>query len=772
MSFPQGKYDHRIQGEVMSNNLIIVESPTKSKTITKFLHGAYTVKASMGHLRDLPKSTLGVDVENGFEPKYINIRGKGDLIRELKAAAAKADKIYLATDPDREGEAISWHLAHILGLDEKAPCRVEFHEITSNAVRDALKHPRVIDEHMVDAQQTRRIIDRLVGYKLSPLLWSKVRKGLSAGRVQSVAVKIVADRDREIDEFVSEEYWTLKVKLRENSKSPLFEAEVVKKDGVKLEMKTADAARAAELDLNKASYKVEAAGRKDVFRKAPPPFTTSTLQQEAAHKLNFTTRRTMMVAQQLYEGVSVGKSTAGLITYMRTDSTRLADEAVTAVRGLVKSMFGAEYCPARPNRFNNKNNAQDAHEAIRPTAIDRTPSEVEPYLEKDQYRLYKLIWERTMASQMTAAQYEQTNLTISGDAYELKAVGSEMKFDGYLRLADKKDLKSEKNAPVPYIEAGSPLVLGKVMQGEQHFTEPPARYTEASLVKKMEEEGIGRPSTYAPIIQTIQTRGYVAKEGKKLIATELGIRVVELLAAHFKDIIDIKYSAQMENDLDAIAENKEPMQKVLADFYQPFAHLLEEAEKVIPKDPPPLEKSGVICEKCGREMVIREGRFGKFLACPGFPECRNTKPILETIGVTCPDCGGEVTVRRGKTGRIFYGCSNYPECKFTSWDKPVNEVCPVCGKQMMEHAERRGQIRLVCSNEACVNGLPKRTPRQAKVTTNTVLGAAGAVKAAAGRKTAKTAAKRAGEKAAANGTKRASTKTAAARKSTVKKAGR
>lgn len=726
----------------MSSNLIIVESPAKSKTITKFLHGAYTVKASMGHLRDLPKSTLGVDVENGFEAKYINIRGKGDLIRELKTAASKADKVYLATDPDREGEAISWHLAHILGLDEKAPCRVEFHEITSNAVKEALKHPRVIDEHMVDAQQTRRIIDRLVGYKLSPLLWSKVRKGLSAGRVQSVAVKIVADRDREIEEFVSEEYWTLKVKLRENAKAPLFEAEVVKKDGVKLEMKTAQAAREAELALNKAAYKVETASRKDVSRKPPAPFTTSTLQQEAAHKLNFTTRRTMMVAQQLYEGVSIGKNTAGLITYMRTDSTRLADEAVTAVRGLIRNMFGVDYCPARPNRFANKNNAQDAHEAIRPTAVERTPSEVEPYLEKDQYRLYKLIWERTMASQMAAARYEQTNLTISGDAYELKAVGSEMKFDGYLRLADKKELKNEKESVVPYIAPGSALLLGKVMQGEQHFTEPPPHYTEASLVKKMEEEGIGRPSTYAPIIQTIQTRGYVAKEGKKLIATELGIKVVELLAAHFKTIIDIKYSAQMENDLDAIAENKEPMKKVLDDFYKPFSHLLEEAEKVIPKDPPPLEKSGVICEKCGREMVIREGRFGRFLACPGFPECRNTKPILETIGVKCPECGGEVTVRRGKTGRIFYGCSNYPECRFTSWDKPTKEVCPVCGKPMVEHTERRGQVRLVCSNEACVNGLPKRTPRKAKVTTETLLGASDTAKPGVGRKPVKKKAKR------------------------------
>ena len=705
----------------MAKNLIIVESPTKSKTITKFLGKNYAVKASMGHLRDLPKSTLGVDVEHDFTPKYINIRGKGDLIRELKAEAAKADKVYLATDPDREGEAISWHLAHILGLDENAPCRIEFHEITSNAVKDALKHPRTINTAMVDAQQTRRIIDRLVGYKLSPLLWRKVRKGLSAGRVQSVAVKIIADRDKAIAEFVPEEFWTLKAKLRKDVKEPLFEAEVVKKAGNKLEMRNAQEALAAETELKDAAYKVEAAFRKTVTRKALPPFTTSTLQQEAAHKLNFTTRRTMMVAQQLYEGVNIGKSSAGLITYMRTDSTRLAAEAVASVRELTVQLFGSEYCPEKPNVFSNKNNAQDAHEAIRPTSITRTPSEVEAHLTKDQYRLYKLIWERTVASQMTPAVYEQTTLTISADAYELKATGSVLTFDGHLRLADKKEMSEEKLTAVPYIASGTVLTLHKVMPAEQHFTEAPPHYTEASLVKKMEDEGIGRPSTYSPIIQTIQTRGYVARDGKKLVATELGVKVVDMLTGHFGDIINIPYSARMEDELDAIAAHQAEKEKTLADFYRPFEELLEEADKVIPKDPPPLELSGEKCELCGKDMVIREGRFGKFQACSGFPQCHNTKPLLVKIGVPCPHCGGEMTQRRTKTGRVFYGCANYPACEFTSWDKPTTQPCPVCGKQLLERTEGNGRVKYFCSDPECENAAPKRVGRKKKVTTASLL---------------------------------------------------
>ena len=682
----------------MSNNLIIVESPTKSKTITKFLRGGYTVKASMGHLRDLKKSTLSVDVEHDFQPEYINIRGKGDLIRELKAAAAKADKVYLATDPDREGEAISWHLAHILGINEKELCRIAFHEITSSAVKEALKHPRTIDMDMVDAQQTRRIIDRLVGY----------------------------------------------------------EADVVKKDGAKLELHTAAETVAVENDLQQAAYSVVNAVKKPVTRRPPAPFTTSTLQQEAAHRLNFTTRRTMLVAQQLYEGVSIGRTSVGLITYMRTDSTRLAAEALTSIREFVSQLFGGEYCPAKPNFFSNKNNAQDAHEAIRPTSITRTPSEVEKYLTKEQYRLYKLIWDRTMACQMAPAKYDQTTLQIAAGNYELKASGSVMTFDGFMRLADKKDMKKEGSGPVPYIEPGRSLVLHKVEHGVQHFTEPPASYTEASLVKKMEEEGIGRPSTYAPIIQTIQSRGYVVKDGKKLVATDLGKKVVDLLTTYFGSIINIPYSAAMETELDEIAEHKEDKLTVLRNFYGPFEALLEKADKVIPKDPPPLEKSGVICEKCGREMVIREGRYGKFLACPGFPECRNTKPLLEKIGVSCPQCGGDITVRHTRTNKVFYGCSNYPECKFTSWDKPTNETCPKCGHMLLEHAARGGKVRRVCSNPDCEDALSKR-PSRKKTTTADLLKVKKVVK---GRETRKTAAK----KTSARKTASAATKSKAARK--------
>ncbi len=744
----------------MKKNLIIVESPTKSKTISRFLGRNYAVKASMGHLRDLPKSTLGVDVEHDFAPKYINIRGKGDLIRELKAEAAKADHVYLATDPDREGEAISWHLAHILGVDDKSPCRIEFHEITSNAVKEALKHPRPVNMSMVDAQQTRRIIDRLVGYKLSPLLWRKVRKGLSAGRVQSVAVKIIADRDKVIADFVPEEFWTIKTKLREDAKAPIFEAEAVKKDGVKLEMHNAQEAMAVENDLKQANYKVEAAFRKTLSRRALPPFTTSTLQQEASHKLNFTTRRTMMVAQQLYEGISIGKSSAGLITYMRTDSTRLAAEAVESVRELVKQDYGDKYCPEKPNVFSNKSNTQDAHEAIRPTSIARKPEDLEPLLTKEQYRLYKLIWDRTVASQMTPAEFEQTTLTIGAGAYELKAAGSVMTFDGHLRLADKKELNEEKQAEVPFIKSGTVLALHKVLPGEQHFTEPPAHYTEASLVKKMEEEGIGRPSTYSPIIQTIQTRGYVAREGKKLIATDLGIKVADLLTGHFGDIINIPYSARMEDELDAIAAHEVEKEKTLADFYKPFEKLLEEADRVIPKDPPPLQLSGEKCELCGKDMVIREGRFGKFQACSGFPLCHNTKPLLVKIGVPCPKCGGEVTQRRTRIGRIFYGCEHYPECDFTSWDKPTTKPCPVCGKQLLERTESNDRVKYFCSDPECENAAPKRVGRRKKVTTASLMEG----DAAADTKKAKTKKKKAGRKA--------KVKKTAARKTAAKKTGK
>lgn len=692
----------------MTKNLVIVESPTKSKTIEKFLGKNYTVKASMGHLRDLPKSTFGVDVDHDFEPKYINIRGKGELIKELKTLAKKADKVYLATDPDREGEAISWHLGYILGIAPEDRCRIEFHEITSAAVKDAIKHPRSIDMDMVDAQQARRILDRIVGYQLSPLLWRKIRKGLSAGRVQSVAVKIVADRDREIEEFEPVEYWTLSAKLREHAKAPIFEAEAVKYQGKKLELHNEAEARAAEAALSKAEYIVQEAVKKERKRHPVPPFTTSSLQQEANKKLNFTAKKTMMLAQQLYEGVSLGKAAVGLITYMRTDSVRLADVAIEEIREYVKQKMGSEFCSPKVNHYSTKKNAQDAHEAIRPTSIMRTPQEMMNYLSKDQLRLYTLIWNRAVASQMADAVYDVTTLTIGAGDYQLRATGSVLKFPGFLQLTGK-SADEEKEKTVPYIEVGSKLVLHKLLPAEQHFTEPPAHFTEATLIKELEDKGIGRPSTYAPTIVTILNRGYVVKEGKKLLVTELGLMTVDMLTQYFQGLISIPFSAQMEEQLDEIAEHKTTKENVLHNFYDPFAKDLKVAEAEIPHVDIPLEVSDVPCDKCGKMMVIREGRFGKFLACPGFPECRNTKPILVKIGVKCPKCGGEIIERKTKTGKIFYGCEKYPDCDFTSWDKPLNEKCSKCGSLLVEHVERNGKKKIYCLNSDCADARPVRT---------------------------------------------------------------
>ncbi len=691
----------------MTKNLVIVESPTKSKTIEKFLGKNYTVKASMGHLRDLPKSTFGVDVEHDFEPKYINIRGKGELIKELKTLAKKADKVYLATDPDREGEAISWHLSHILGIENEKNCRIEFHEITSTAVKDAIKHPRSIDMDMVDAQQARRILDRIVGYQLSPLLWRKIRKGLSAGRVQSVAVKIVADRDREIEEFEPVEYWTLSAKLRENTKAPIFEAEAVKYQGKKLELHNEEEAKAAEAALSKADYIVQEAVKKERKRHPAAPFTTSSLQQEANKKLNFTAKKTMMLAQQLYEGVSLGKASVGLITYMRTDSVRLADVAIAEIRDYVKQNIGSEFCAPKVNHYSTKKNAQDAHEAIRPTSVLRTPQEMANYLSKDQLRLYALIWNRAVASQMSDAVYDVTALTIGAGDYQLRASGAVLKFPGFLQLAGKY-ADEEKDKTVPYIEPQTKLVLHKLLPAQQHFTEPPAHFTEATLIKELEDKGIGRPSTYAPTIVTILNRGYVVKEGKKLLVTELGIMTVDMLTQYFKALISIPFSAQMEEQLDEIAEHKATKEQVLHNFYDPFEKDLKVAEAEIPHVDIPLEVSDVPCDKCGKMMVIREGRFGKFLACPGFPECRNTKPILVKIGVKCPQCGGDIIERKTKTGKVFYGCEKYPECDFTSWDKPLNETCSKCGAMLVEHTDRSGKKKNYCLNPECADARPVR----------------------------------------------------------------
>ena len=699
----------------MTKNLVIVESPAKSKTIEKFLGRSYTVRASMGHLRDLPKSIFGVDIENGFEPKYINIRGKGELIKELKAAAKKADKVYIATDPDREGEAIGWHLAYILGLDPESDCRIEFHEITPGAVKEALKHPRKIDLDMVDAQQTRRIIDRIVGYQLSPLLWRKIRKGLSAGRVQTVAVKIICDREKEINDFVPQEYWTVTARLREKDKAPLFDADVIKYNGKKLEIHNAEEAAKVEADLKGAAYVVEEATKKERKRNPLPPYTTSSLQQDAVRKLNFSTKKTMMLAQQLYEGVNVGKGGAvGLITYMRTDSVRLSDVATAELRSYIGETYGKEYVPAHVNVYSSKKNAQDAHEAIRPTSVARTPEEVAPYLSKDQLKLYTLIWNRTVACQMKAALYDVTTLLIGAAGYQLRAGGAVLKFDGFLKLSDKKELASEKEKEVPYLPAQTVLKLYKLLPAEQHFTEPPPHFTEATLVKELEEKGIGRPSTYSPTIQTILDRGYIVKDGKKLVSTELGELIVNMLTTYFKDIINIPFTANLETELDEIAEHEANKNQVLESFYEPFSHLLEKADKEIETVEAPVEVSDVKCEKCGRMMVYKQGRYGKFLACPGFPECRNTKPILKKIGVKCPDCGGEIIERKTKTRKIFYGCSNYPDCKFTSWDRPTEQRCPKCGHVLFERTDRNGDKKLFCTNEACEDAVKTYKGRAAK----------------------------------------------------------
>lgn len=746
----------------MAKTLVIVESPTKSKTIEKFLGKNYTVKASMGHLRDLPKSTLGVtflpDEEhaNEFEPKYINIRGKGDLIKALKTEAKKADKVLLATDPDREGEAISWHLAFILGIDPTSACRIEFHEITAAAVKDAIKHPRCIDMDMVDAQQARRILDRIVGYQLSPLLWRKIRKGLSAGRVQSVATKIVADRDREIEDFVPVEYWTLSAKLREGSKGQLFEAEAVKYKGKKLELHNEAEARAAEEALSKADYIVSDAVKKERKRHPVPPFTTSSMQQEANKKLNFSAKKTMMLAQQLYEGVSLGKTSVGLITYMRTDSVRLAEVAIAEIRDYIKQNIGSEFCPAKENHYSTKKNAQDAHEAIRPTSVMRTPAEMQEYLTNDQLKLYTLIWNRVVASQMTDAVYDVTTLTIDAAEYQLRATGSVLKFPGFLQLHSKYDDK-EKDSKVPYVEPGSKLLLYKLMPAEQHFTEPPAHFTEATLIKELEEKGIGRPSTFAPTIVTLLTRGYVVKEAKKLLVTELGIMTVDMLTEYFKGLINIGFTAQMEEKLDEVAEKKHTKDEVLSEFYGPFKKDLDHAGVAIPIVEIPLEVSDVPCDKCndGTMMVIREGRFGKFLACPNFPKCRNTKPILHPIGVKCPKCGADILERKSKTGKVFYGCEKYPECDYTTWDKPLNEKCPDCGAMMVEHVERNGSKRKFCSNPECSKARPAYASKTAAAKTTEA-------KTTATKKT--TAAKKTTAK------KTTATKTTAAKKTTATKA--
>lgn len=687
----------------MAETLVIVESPAKAKTIGKFLGSGYTVEASMGHVRDLPKSQMGVDIDNRYEPKYITIRGKGSLISDIKKEAKKSDRVLLATDPDREGEAISWHLAKILGMDDSKKCRIEFHEITKKAIKDSVKHPRPIDRDLVDAQQARRVLDRLVGYQISPILWRKIKWGLSAGRVQSVAVKLICDREDTIENFVPEEYWTITAKLSKLGSGETFEAKFYGNSDGKIELhneseskRIMDAIRAGEFDV----VKVKKYEKK---RYPVPPFTTSSMQQEAYKKLGFTTKKTMAVAQQLYEGIDIaGVGTVGLITYMRTDSVNIASEAQSEVRKKIEKEYGKDYVPETPRTYKSKKGAQEAHEAIRPTSADRSPDKIKGSLKGDQYKLYKLIWNRYLSSQMSDAVLDMASVDISCNGYIFKASGSRVKFPGFMAIYSADDADDEENTNLPELSDGERLKLKK-LDPKQHFTAPPSRYTEATIVKTLEENGIGRPSTYAPIISTVLERGYIEREKKFLKPTDLGKVVNEIMCQYFNRIVDVEFTANMENDLDEIEEGTKNWVSVVDEFYKSFSPELEVAEKEIgeiniEEEP---EVTDIICEKCGRNMVIKKGRFGKFLACPGYPECKNTKPLLEELDVPCPKCGSKVVVRRTKKGRKFYGCKNYPECNFMSWDEPVAERCPRCGGYMVKKYLRGKGAKLVCANAEC-----------------------------------------------------------------------
>ncbi len=685
----------------MATYLVIVESPAKAKTIGKFLGRNYRVEASMGHVMDLPKSQLGVDVDNEFEPKYITIRGKGELLSKLKKQAKDADRIFLATDPDREGEAISWHLANLLKLDQSEKCRISFNEITQNAVKSAIKSPREIDVKLVDAQQARRILDRIVGYKISPFLWKKVRKGLSAGRVQSVAVRLVVDREEEIESFTAEEYWTLTAKLREPESASLFEAKLHGSLEEKLNINSKEQMDSVLADLEDARYLVSKVKKGEKRRAPSPPFVTSTLQQEAARKLGFSIKRTMSVAQQLYEGIDVkGAGLVGLITYMRTDSTRISAEAQTEARNFIAGRFGKEYIPEQARAYKTKSGAQDAHEAIRPTHIDFEPDKIKDSLKPEQYKVYKLIWERFIASQMASALYDTLTVDITASSYLFRANGSSIRFQGFMKvyIEGRDDDKEEKEINLPELREGQEVNLER-LDPKQHFTQPPPRYTEATLVKALEEKGIGRPSTYAPTITTIFARNYIEKEEKSLIPTELGRIVTTLLKEHFSEIVNIEFTANMEDKLDNVEVGKIDWVEILKEFYPSFSLTLKKAEKEVEHIEIQDEVSDIACEKCGRMMVIKHGRYGKFLACPGFPECRNAKPMLEDAGVECPKCSSRVMIKKTRKGKKYYGCENNPQCGFMTWDIPTKEKCPNCGNFLLR---KKGKIeQYVCSNSSC-----------------------------------------------------------------------
>lgn len=694
----------------MAKYLVIVESPAKVKTIKKFLGTNYEVMASQGHIRDLPKSQMGVDVDHDFEPKYITIRGKGDILAALRKEAKKADKIYLATDPDREGEAISWHLAKALKLEEKDIYRITFNEITQNAVKASIKQARKIDMDLVDAQQSRRVLDRMVGYRISPLLWGKIKRGLSAGRVQSVALRIICDREDEINSFIPEEYWSMEAELTVKGEKKPVAAKFYGDEKGKIEIRDEKQARQIEKAVKKSDFVVDSVKKGEKVKKAPLPFTTSTLQQEAAKTLNFSTQKTMRLAQQLYEGVDIaGRGTVGIITYLRTDSTRVADEAAAMTAAYIQEAYGKAYLAQVSASAKEKKKIQDAHEAIRPTDITMPPLVIKESLSRDQFRLYQLIWKRFLASQMCAAVYETTSVNIAAGKYRFHVSASKIRFDGFLSVY--KDLEEEEksNALVKGIDENSRLEL-KETYATQHFTQPPAHYTEASLVKTLEELGIGRPSTYAPTITTIIARHYVAKENKNLYVTELGEAVNHIMKTAFPTIVDVNFTANMESLLDGVEEGTVPWKEIVRNFYPDLDAAVSEAEKDLENVKIEDEVTDVVCDLCGRNMVIKYGPHGKFLGCPGFPDCRNTKPYFEKAGVACPKCGKEIVYKKTKKGRRFFGCEDHPNCDFMSWQKPSGKKCPRCGSYMLEKGSR-----LVCANESCayVEEQPKPQEPQA-----------------------------------------------------------
>lgn len=684
----------------MGKSLVIVESPSKAKTIGKFLGSKYKVIASVGHIRDLPKSKLGINIENRFEPQYISIRGKGDVIKAMKKEAKSADKIYLATDPDREGEAISWHIAHLLDIDSQQPCRIVFNEITKGAIQNAVKHPRVIDQKLVDAQQARRVLDRLVGYQISPLLWRKIHRGLSAGRVQSAALKIICDREKIIQDFIPKEYWNIAALLAKDEKGgkkKQFTGKLQEFGGKKITVENEAQAKEILSALNKDGFVVESVERKERNKRPMPPFTTSSLQQEAANKLGYYTKKTMLIAQQLYEGIEIkGQGTVGLVTYIRTDSVRISTEAEEAVKQFITESYSADYL-GNHVYSNKKKDVQDAHEAIRPSDVSLTPDLLKDSLSKDQYNLYRLIWSRFVASRMKAALYDGISAEIMNNGYMFKATGSKLKFDGYLKIYNNSSEEDEEKM-LPDLEPGEKLNMLD-LTSDQNFTQPPSRFSEAGLVKDLEEKNIGRPSTYAPIIATLIDRKYVSREKKMLRPTELGFVVTDLMETYFREIVDAGFTAELEDRLDDVEVKNLDWKTIIEDFYGTLEKELEVADAAIEKVQMEDELTDEICDTCGKQMVIKHGRFGEFLACSGYPECKSTKPIMKKIDVKCPKCGKDIVARKSKSGKLFYGCSGYPDCNQLYWNKPMNEKCPKCGALMTE--KKTKTTKMACSSQEC-----------------------------------------------------------------------